>query len=208
MKPLYRPLVLIHGLWNGPKVFNKLLKRINRFIDDTDDIYLPELPHYQGRVSLFDLAEDLDQKITNKFGPERNIDLIGFSMGGLISRIWLQEMGGLGRTKNLITIGTPHHGTLMAQVIPQIPFKGISQMKINSNLINCLNSKLMLLESINCISLFTYWDLMVFPFYHAILPIGKYYPLPALTHQQLLSNPKTIELLCEHIFTCSRDLHA
>jgi len=57
---------------------------------------------------------------------------LGFSMGGIIGRYWLQKFDGHKRTRRLISIGSPHKGTLMAQLIPKYPFKGISEMKISS----------------------------------------------------------------------------
>ncbi len=39
------------------------------------------------------------------------IDLIGHSLGGLVARAYIQELGGYRRVDHCITIGTPHSGT-------------------------------------------------------------------------------------------------
>ena len=39
------------------------------------------------------------------------VDLIGHSMGGLVGRYYVALAGGDGVVRNLITIGSPHHGT-------------------------------------------------------------------------------------------------
>ena len=44
---------------------------------------------------------------------EKQITLIAHSMGGLIARAYLRSHGG-SRVKKLITLGTPHHGTIHA----------------------------------------------------------------------------------------------
>jgi len=36
-------------------------------------------------------------------------------MGGIIGRYWLQKFDGYKRSRRLISIGSPHKGTLMAQ---------------------------------------------------------------------------------------------
>jgi len=51
----------------------------------------------------------------------------------------------------------------MAQLIPKYPFKGISEMKINSKFLRGLANNDYFLDDIECINFFTYWDLMVFP---------------------------------------------
>jgi triacylglycerol lipase len=42
------------------------------------------------------------------------IDLIGHSLGGLVSRVYVQELGGHRRVDRCITLGTPHQGTYNA----------------------------------------------------------------------------------------------
>lgn len=39
------------------------------------------------------------------------IDLVCHSLGGLVARVYLQELGGARRVDHCITLGTPHHGT-------------------------------------------------------------------------------------------------
>ncbi|MBI3723189.1 alpha/beta fold hydrolase [bacterium] len=42
------------------------------------------------------------------------IDLVGHSLGGLVARLYLQELGGARRVDRCVTLGTPHHGTYNA----------------------------------------------------------------------------------------------
>jgi pimeloyl-ACP methyl ester carboxylesterase len=42
------------------------------------------------------------------------IDLVCHSLGGLVARVYLQEMGGARRVDRCITLGTPHRGTYNA----------------------------------------------------------------------------------------------
>jgi pimeloyl-ACP methyl ester carboxylesterase len=42
------------------------------------------------------------------------IDLVGHSLGGLVSRCYVQELGGHRRVDRCITLGTPHQGTYNA----------------------------------------------------------------------------------------------
>ena len=192
-----RPIVLVHGLWNNPKLFTKLVEKIK---DDRYQLYSPHLPHKLGQTSLRKLARDLDYKIKQLVGPEKDIDIVGFSMGGLISRIWLQNYNGFSRTKRFFSIGTPHYGTYTAQVIPSFLMPGIAEMKRGSSLLSQLNNDLTSLEKVECTSFFTKWDLMSFPGWQAKLSIGDSYHLPVMTHKQLITNSNSLDILAKKIF--------
>ncbi len=192
-----RPIFLIHGLWNNPKLFDKLIKKIK---EDDYELFRPHLPHKYGKTSLRHLANDLDSRIEELVGPQIEIDIVGFSMGGLISRYWLQNHNGFLRTKRFFSIGTPHFGTFTAQMIPSFLMPGIAEMKRGSKFLSTLNNDLSSLQKVECISFFTKWDLMSFPGWQAKLSIGNSYPLPVLTHKELITNSSSLDILAEKIF--------
>ena len=111
-----RPIILIHGLWNTSAIFNSLLNRLDYY---DVEYYAPTLDHHFGRISIIDLAESLDGLITKKYGNEKEIDIVGFSMGGIIARYWINKLYGYHKTKRFISIGSPHQGTLTAQLVPK-----------------------------------------------------------------------------------------
>ena len=195
-----RPIFLVHGLWNNPKLFEKLIKKIK---EDDYQLYRPHLPHKFGNTSLRNLARDLDSRIDELVGPQIEIDIVGFSMGGLISRLWLQKHNGFLRTKRFFSIGTPHFGTYTAQIIPSYFMAGIAEMKRGSSLLSQLNNDLTSLEKVECISFFTKWDLMSFPGWQAKLSIGDSYHLPVLTHKELITNSNSLDILAKKIFNNS-----
>ena len=188
-----RNLVLVHGLWDDPVVFNPLID----YLEAINDLYVfvPHLPHDGGRIPLKTLASDLDHLITDRFGFDTPIDLLGFSMGGVVSRVWLQQMGGASRTNGFISVGSPHLGTYTAQLVPPQLLSGIADMKRGSHLLKELNRDLHLLQHVKCRSFFSKSDLIAFPGWDAALPIGSRYSVPVLTHKELISHPKALNLL-------------
>lgn len=44
------------------------------------------------------------------------VDIVAHSMGGLVARHYIEQLGGAGRVRTLVTIATPHRGTSWARV--------------------------------------------------------------------------------------------
>jgi len=196
MESNYRPIVLIHGLWNTSDIFNSLTKKLDKY---SIDYFAPTLQHDFGKVSIIDLTKLLNGLIIKNYGLETEIDLLGFSMGGIIGSYWLKYFEGNKRIRKFISIGSPHKGTLTAQIFPKFPLKGISEMKINSKLLKDLYASNDFLEDINCISFFTNWDLMVFPGWKAYLPKGNKYSLNVLKHKNLMKNEYALNEIVKKI---------
>ncbi len=196
MSTLERPLICVHGLWDKPYIFNKLFSYLE---NSRHFLYAPYLDHAYGRTAIKALSIDFERKINDKYGPLVEIDLLGFSMGGLISRFWLQELGGYKRTKRFFCIGSPQHGTFTAQCIPRFLFEGISDMKLGSDFIHSLKGNSFRLEAIHCESFYCKYDLMVFPGWTAVLPFGSCKELPALTHKSLIYDSKSLQVITDSI---------
>ena len=189
---------MIHGLWNTSSIFSSITKRLD---DVGIEYFAPTLKHSYGMTSIIDLTHTLNESILDKYGLEKELDILGFSMGGIIGRYWIQKFNGYKRTRRFISIGSPHKGTLMAQLVPKYPFEGISEMKINSNFLREIAKNDFLLNDIECISFFTYWDLMVFPSWLTNLNFGEKISLKVYKHRNLVRNSCSVEKIIEKIMT-------
>jgi len=66
---------------------------------------------YDWRLSNLHTAMLLKQYIDQVApDPSQQVDIIGHSMGGLVARLYIQELAGAGRVRNLVMMGTPHRG--------------------------------------------------------------------------------------------------
>ena len=189
-------IILIHGLWNTADIFSSIT---SRFDEIGIEYFAPTLEHRYGMTSIVELTNLLNNLILEKYGLEKELDILGFSMGGIIGRYWIKKFNGYKRTRKFITVGSPHNGTLTSQLVPEYPFKGISEMKINSVLLRELSQCDYLLKDINCISFFTYWDLMVFPGWRANLNLGEKISLNILKHKNLVKNSEAVERIIERL---------
>ena len=190
------PIILIHGLWNTSRIFSFITSKLD---EQGVDYFAPTLNHSFGMTSIVELTNLIDQLILEKYGLQQEIDVLGFSMGGIIGRYWINKFNGYKRTKRFMTIGSPHNGTLTSQIVPKYPFRGISEMKINSSLLRDLAKYDYFLNDIDCISFFTFWDLMVFPGWRAHLNVGEKISLKILKHRNLVRIPAAVESIIERI---------
>lgn len=110
------PVLLIHGMVDNRAIFTVLRRRLRRrgfgrvltlnYSPMTNDI----------RTAARDLSGAVEELVA-RTGYER-IHVVGHSLGGLIARYYVQRLGGDERVHTLVTLGTPHTGTLPARLVP------------------------------------------------------------------------------------------
>lgn len=185
--PTHRnPVVLIHGLDDTAAKFQALKPFLARQGWAVHDLTLTPS---NGSVGLEHLAQQVFHYIEATFAPDQPIDLVGFSMGGIVSRYYVQRLGGLQRTHRLVTIASPHNGTWVAYLRPNI---GAAQMRRQSAFLSELNRDVERLNQINVTSIWTPYDLMIVPAQSSQLPIGKEIQLPVLNHSWMVYDPRSL----------------
>ncbi|MEB3166565.1 MAG: alpha/beta hydrolase [Cyanobacteriota bacterium] len=190
------PLVLVHGLLDTPAVFGGLRRELG---GGRQPLLIPDLPLRLGRTGVMEVAELLGSHIEAAFGRREPLDLLGFSMGGVIARCWIQLLGGHGRTRRFLSVGSPQQGTLTALPWPGRIFPGIADLRAGSALLERLNGDLEPLRRIECHSFYSAIDLVVLPGWSAVLPVGARTMLPVLTHPQLLRDRAALQPLAREL---------
>lgn len=116
--------------------------------------------------------------------------LIGHSMGGLVSRSYLYA-GGHARIAQIICIGSPHQGTVMARDLRRLG-KNLSQMCPDSEWVVQLNARQHLPCPVPITSIVTAHDNIVAPQNSALLryPNARNVILPGIGHlEMVISRP-------------------
>jgi pimeloyl-ACP methyl ester carboxylesterase len=111
----------IYGRWLN--TFRALTRRGQQLFDDRSDPPSLYTVPYDWRIAIEDSCRDklapLIRKARQDWGDQVAIHLIAHSLGGLVSRYYLQSgqfdaESGFGSIKTLITFGTPHNGAPVA----------------------------------------------------------------------------------------------
>jgi triacylglycerol lipase len=190
------PLVLVHGLLDSPRVFDRLRRELG---DRRPEVLAPALPLRLGRTPIDLAAAELSREIAAAYPGETPVDVLGFSIGGVIARTWIQRLGGHQRTRRFISLGSPQQGTITARPWPRRVFKGLADLRQGSALLHELNDNLDTLAAIDCHSFYSAIDLAVLPGWRAVLPIGPRTLLPVATHPQLLRDAAALAPLAREL---------
>jgi len=116
--PHLRPVVLIPGWGDVGARMRPLADRLEAEGWDAEAVHVLDFVNPIG--SNVDHAEELSAVVDallerNSWATE--VDIVAHSMGGLASR-WYIQHGGEARVRRLITLGSPHRGTVASVVAP------------------------------------------------------------------------------------------
>ncbi|WNV74883.1 triacylglycerol lipase [Geodermatophilus sp. DSM 44513] len=110
------PVVLVHGLIDNHSIFAVMRRSLRRrgFTSVCSWNYSPFLSDVARGAA--DLGEHL-QRVCERIGHER-VHVVGHSLGGLLARYHVQRQGGDRHVETLVTLGTPHGGSVLAHLLP------------------------------------------------------------------------------------------
>ena len=184
--PRDQRVVLVHGFMETGSTFKMLRERLEK---RGVEVYVPRLIHNDARGGLENLAVHLKQDIDAKFGPTQPISIVAFSMGGLVSRHYLQNLGGAARCENLITISSPHHGTNAAWLYPTL---GAEEMRPGSRFLADLHRTQDRLGKIPVTSYRTPMDLVILPPTSSVWDRAENLAYPVILHPLMLTSNRVL----------------
>lgn len=181
------PVLLVHGFTDTTAVFHQMTTYLTNL---GWSVYSFNLTPNTGACRLENLAHQVAAYINNTFSQTQPVDLIGFSMGGLVTRYYLQRLGGIQRVQRYISISAPNQGTVTAY---SLPLHGIAQMRPNSCFLQDLNRDATeQLAQINFTFIWTPFDLMIYPAANSRMPVGEEVIIPVLMHAWMLTDNRSL----------------
>lgn len=184
------PVLLVHGFLDTQSVFQPM----TRFLECKGwSVHTLNLIPNDGRKSLPELAQQVQVYVDEHLGADAKFDLVGFSMGGLVTRYYLQRLGGNERVERYVSISAPNNGTLTAY---GVPLPGIRQMRPHSDFLTDLNRDVAIaLEKVRVTWMWTPYDVMILPAHSTRLPIGREVKLAIALHPWMLRDQRVFHAL-------------
>lgn len=108
-----RVVVFVHGFLAAGPVFDPMRLHVEK------QTGLPTIDFTYSPLAGFDrITRGLSVHVERVVPHGATVSVVGHSLGGLVARWWVQEMGGHRRVDRVVTIATPHAGTHNARGKP------------------------------------------------------------------------------------------
>ncbi|MEJ7833992.1 MAG: hypothetical protein WKF79_13825 [Nocardioides sp.] len=107
------PVLLVPGYGGSTAALEVLAERLDA---EGRDVELVRPPG-DGRGDLREHAELLDTAARAAMaGGAPSVDVVGYSAGGVVARVWVAQQGGDALARRVVTLASPHHGTDLAEL--------------------------------------------------------------------------------------------
>ena len=122
------------------------------------------------------------------------IDLVCHSLGGLVARVYLQQLGGARRVDRCITLGTPHHGTYNAYWVTSRVGR---ELRPDSSLLARLEASRSHADRVRFLSVVAGSDNLVVP--RVFAAHEEIVRIPELGHVGLLFSPRVLRTVADRL---------
>ena len=139
----------------------------------------------------------MEHYVRERLADGEAFDIVGFSMGAMIARYYVQRLEGLARVRRFVTIAAPHHGTWTAYLRNN---PGARDMRPGSPFLQDLNRNAESLSGLSFTSIWTPLDLMIVPSSSSRLSVGRSIPVLSLAHPLMVRDGRVLRLV-ESILT-------
>lgn len=105
------PVLLVPGYGGDANSLVSLAAKLRRAGRVTDIVTLPG----DGTGDLLAQVNTLDDAVRQALnGGAPSVDIVGYSAGGVVTRLWVDRDAGQHRVRRVVTLGSPLHGTQLA----------------------------------------------------------------------------------------------
>jgi triacylglycerol lipase len=163
------PVLLVHGIWDTATRLEPL--RAGLVARGLAEVHAVDLAPNDGRASICELGLQVAGAV-RALSRGRRVDVVGFSMGALVVRWYLQRGGGKEHARRFVSIAGPHHGTLTAFALPR-RYVGVTEMRPGSPLLKDLASDSDPFGPVQVHCVYTPLDLMIIPARSSVLPAAR-----------------------------------
>ena len=136
------PVLLVPGYGGGTAALDVLADALRA---QGREVVVVDLPG-DDTGDLDEQARALDRAVVLEMqrAGARSVDVVGYSAGGVVARLWVRDHGGGSAARRVVTLGSPHHGTDLAglggDVAPDFCPEACQQLQPDSDLLRSLNA--------------------------------------------------------------------
>ncbi|MEW6765572.1 MAG: alpha/beta fold hydrolase [Pseudomonadota bacterium] len=150
-------ILLLHGIFDTSRIFNRLI----RALESAGHVcHAPSMKPFDARRGIHDLACSVEQFVDRNMPHQEPFLVVGFSMGGIVARQYMQVLGGASRVPAFFSISSPHAGSLASYLYFG---QGVRDMRPRSVLLNRLRDTESSLDDMKIHNYWTSRDLVVIP---------------------------------------------
>jgi triacylglycerol esterase/lipase EstA (alpha/beta hydrolase family) len=196
-----RPIILLHGLAMNRTNWVWLGRRLARL--GFGPLYGTSYFSPQSvERSAAHLARFVERVLARERAAGRrceSVDIVAHSLGGLVARYYIERMDGAARVGRLVTIATPHNGTLLARIglVPAARALRPHRPSKNGTIVTPAGTA-------RYASIWSRADSMIVPPESAsIAPSGADRAFDDLGHLSLLLSPRVLDAVVEQLSSSS-----
>ena len=189
--PASDPVLLLHGVLCNAGVWRSMKRRLGRA--GIGPLYAPSYGPPLASIDLFadQVAGEID-RILAATGAKQ-VSIVAHSMGGIVARAYLSKYGGA-KVRRVITIGTPHEGSVHAWLFPGT---SLGQLRPGNAWLTALPAPDD--RSPPFVSVWSWHDSMVAPQTSARLAHGRNVEIVGVGHNALLTDPEVAQRVIEEL---------
>ena len=193
--PPDRPAVLlVHGIWDTAEQLEPLARAL-RSSEPHRRVESISLKPNDGSATIDVLASQVAEAAATMAALPERVDLVGFSMGALACRYFVQRLGGRERVRKFVSLAGPHAGTWTAFATTKA---GAKQMRPDSALLSELATDEDPWGPVEVHSFWTPFDLMILPARSGQLPHARSDERIAVAlHRWMISDRRVLRRVCE-----------
>lgn len=191
--PEKRPILFVHGIFHNKSAFIYLKQQLSR----RGWHHFREVDLFTSIYSIPKLAAQIKtqvEKLQARYHAKQ-VDIVAHSMGGVVARYYIQKLGGDGQVANLVTLGTPHQGTVWSRFSL---LAHIRELAPDSRLLSELND-LPPPEKTRVVTVAGAWDILMTPRQCTSWKGTRHIQLKRVGHAGLLYSRRVVQILASHL---------
>jgi len=191
-------IVLLHGIFDTARIFNPLVALLE---SDGHTCFAPSMKPADARHGIHDLACYVERYVSEHVPHGEPFAIIGFSMGGIIARQYMQVLGGVARVPIFFSLASPHQGSFSSYLYFG---QGARDLRPASALLCSLSATESCLDGMQIHNYWTAFDLVIIPAHHCRWPrADSEMDARALLHRWMPSHPQVMADIVRRVAAAS-----